>query len=286
MFWNAKNGNIRMDDTSMDYVSFGKGSNTLIMLPGLGDGLTTVKGMAVLMAGLYRSFAKDYTVYVFSRRNNLTAGTSTRDMANDQARAMNILGIKKAYILGISQGGMIAQYLAIDHPDLVEQLILAVTSSRPNELMQNIIEKWMILAEQKDYKSLIINTAEKSYSDKYLNKHRFFYPLLGYVGKPKDFSRFLIQAKSCINHNTYSELEKISCPTLVIGGKCDKIVGIAASQEMSQKIEACKLLIYDTLGHGAYEEAKDFCNQVMDFFQKKEEKEAEKDSGMLYVMKG
>ena len=49
-------------------------------------------------------------------------------MADDQAAAMQILGIDKASVLGVSQGGMIAQYLAIDHPGMVEKLILAVTA--------------------------------------------------------------------------------------------------------------------------------------------------------------
>lgn len=51
----------------MDYISFGNGKDTLIMLPRLGDGLTTVRGMAAMMAVTYRMYAKDYKVYVFSR---------------------------------------------------------------------------------------------------------------------------------------------------------------------------------------------------------------------------
>lgn len=48
---------------------------------------------------------------------------STRDMAEDQAKAMKALGIANANVMGVSQGGMIAQYLAIDHPELVRKLI-------------------------------------------------------------------------------------------------------------------------------------------------------------------
>ena len=47
MLLNAKNGCLKLDDTDMYYISFGKGEKTLIMIPGLGDGLTTVKGMAI-----------------------------------------------------------------------------------------------------------------------------------------------------------------------------------------------------------------------------------------------
>ena len=170
-------------------------------------------------------------------------------MASDQAEALKMLGIKKAKVLGISQGGMIAQYLAIDYPELVEKLVLAVTSSRQNSLSQDVVEKWIIMAEQKDYKSLMIDTAEKSYSEKYLSKYRPLYPILGKLGKPKDFSRFLIQAKSCITHNAYLELDTIACPTLIIGGECDKIVGVEASKELADKIKKSKLYIYSGLVH-------------------------------------
>lgn len=268
MFWNAKNGRIHIGDSDMNYVSFGRGTDILIMIPGLGDGLTTVKGMAIPLAITYRMYAKDYKVYIFSRKNNLKEGYSTRDMANDQAKAMKILGIKKAKVLGISQGGMIAQYLAIDYPDLVEKLVLAVTLSKQNEMTQDVVGNWISMAEQEKYKDLMIDTAEKSYSEGYLKKYRFFYSLLGIVGKPKDFHRFLIQAKSCTHHNTYAELDKILCPTLVIAGECDKIVGVHASKELADKIKMCELFIYKGLGHAAYEEAEDFNSRVLHFFSK------------------
>jgi len=266
MFWNAKNGCVDMDDTDMDYISFGTGKDILIMLPGLGDGLTTVKGMAVPMAVTYRMFGKDYKVFVFSRKNHLKKGISTRDMADDQAKAMKILGIKKAKVLGISQGGMIAQYLAMEHADLVEKLVLAVTSSKQNKMIQETVEKWIQLAEQGNYKELMIDTANKSYSANYLKKYRLLYPILGKIGKPKDFSRFITQANSCIRHDAYTELEKIVCPTLVIGGEDDRIVGADASVEMAEKIKDCNLFMYEGLGHAAYEEAKDFNSRILQFF--------------------
>lgn len=58
MLFHAKNGSVCIDDTDMDYVSFGKGNNVLIMLPRLADGLTTVKGMALTLALTYRAYAK------------------------------------------------------------------------------------------------------------------------------------------------------------------------------------------------------------------------------------
>ena len=168
MFYHAYNGRVCIGDSEMDYISFGNGNRTLIMLPGLGDGLTTVRGMALIFSIMYRIYAKEFTVYVFSRKNHLQEGYSTREMAKDHDKAMTILGISKADVLGISQGGMIAQYLAIDYPDLVNKLILAVTSAKSNELIKKVVGVWIEMAMQGNYKNLMIDTAEKSYSERYL----------------------------------------------------------------------------------------------------------------------
>ena len=268
MFYHAHNGSVRVGNSEMDYISFGSGNKNLIMLPGLGDGLSTVKGMALVFSMMYRAYAKEFTVYVFSRKNHLQERYSTREMAKDQAEAMTVLGLSKADILGISQGGMIAQYLAIDYPDLVHRLILAVTSSMPNETIHKAVGSWMEMAMQGNYKDLIIDTAEKSYSETYLKKYRRLYPILGRIGKPKSFQRFLIQADSCISHNACAELNKITCPTLVIGGDCDQIVGTTAASAIADKVSGSQLLIYSGLGHAAYEEAEDFKERVLRFFLK------------------
>ena len=95
----------------MDYIRFGTGEKTLVMIPGVGDGLKTVKGMALPFAFLYRSLAKDFTVYVFSRRVHLSPEMSTREMAEDLNLAMEALGLLTVALVGVSQGGMISQWL-------------------------------------------------------------------------------------------------------------------------------------------------------------------------------
>lgn len=52
----------------MDYVTFGKGKKPLLIIPGLGDGLATVKGMAQMLALADRDFAIAYQVYVLIAR--------------------------------------------------------------------------------------------------------------------------------------------------------------------------------------------------------------------------
>ena len=268
MIWNAKNGTVRLDGTGMSYVSFGHGDRVLILIPGLSDGLTTVKGKALLLAKPYGCFFDRYTVYMFSRKDDMPEGYSIRDMANDQARAMDALGIGRACVMGVSQGGMIAQYLAIDHPDLVEKLVLAVTAPRVNETIRDCVQTWISLANAGNHKELMIDTAEKSYSADYLKKYRKLYPILGVVGRPSSYDRFLVNAKAILEFDAVHELNRISCPTLVIGGSEDRTVGIEASYELNEQIAGSELFVYQGLGHGAYEEAKDFNQRVFRFLEK------------------
>ncbi len=265
MFYNARENNVIINGIKMNYVEFGHGQKPLIVLPGLSDGLKTVHGQAVTLALYYRQFAKKFKVFIFSRKNVLEKGYTTKDMAKDQKIALEQLGIERSYVLGVSQGGMIAQYLAIDHPKVVEKLIIGVSASKQYEEIHNTVCKWMSLAESNDYKALMIDTCENVYTLKTLKKYRLFYPLISRIGKPKDFCRFLIQANACLTHNAYNELEKIVCPTLIIGGDNDKVVGKDASKEMAGKISESRLIIYKGLGHGAYEESKDFNRQIIDF---------------------
>ena len=255
----AKNGNV----AGMDYVRFGWGERILVMLPGLGDGLQTVKGTALPMALTYRDFAKKFTVYMFSRKNQLPPGYTTRDMARDQAEAMDALGIGQADILGVSMGGMIAQWLAVDYPEKVGRLILVVTSARANPLLTESVEEWISQAKQGDHTALMDSNVRKIYSDAYYRKNKWLVPVMGKVTRPSSYSRFLIQADACMTHDAYEALPRIHAPTLVIGGEQDRCLGGEASREIAARIPGGRLHMYDRWGHGLYEEAKDFHQVVL-----------------------
>ena len=263
MVFGAKNGKIN----ATEYIRFGTGRRTLIILPGLGDGLKTVGGTALPMALMYRMFARDFTVYMFSRRADLPAGHATRDMARDLADAMDGLGIEKADILGVSMGGMIAQWLAIDHPEKVGRLILTVTAARPNEILIASIGEWTAQAEAGDHAALMDSNLRRIYSARYCRQNRWMIPMLGVLTKPKSYDRFLIQAAACLSHDAYTALAGIKAPTLVIGGEQDLALGGEASREIAAQIPGAALKMYPQWGHGLYEEAKDFNDIVLNFLQ-------------------
>ena len=265
MLFHATNGTLEIGDTTMDYIRFGSGKRILIMLPGLGDGLQTVKGTALPMALMYREFAKDFTVYMFSRRNNLSAGYTTRDMARDQAEAMALLDIGQADVFGVSMGGMIAQWLAIDFPERVSKLVLTVTCARPNPILTESVTEWVSLAKEGKHSAFMDSNLRRIYSADYYRRNRWLVPIVGKLTKPKTYDRFFIQAAACLNHDAFSELHRIRAQTLVIGGARDLALGADASKELAARISGAALRMYPQWGHGLYEEEKDFNRVLREF---------------------
>ena len=268
MLYNAKNGTLTLGSTTMDYIRFGTGRKILVMLPGLGDGLRSVKGMALPMAFLYRKFAKEFTVYSFSRKNEMPDGYTTRDMAHDVVNAMDQLGIGSADIFGVSMGGMISQYIAIDHPEKVKKLILTVTCARPNPIIKEAVGEWASCARLGDHTALMDSNVRLIYSEDYYRRNKWMVPIMGKLTKPSSYERFFVMADACLTHNAYDDLHRITAPTLVIGGEQDLCLGGEASREIAACIPAVELSMYEQWGHGLYDEAKDFNLVVMDFLSK------------------
>ena len=262
-----KNGILKLPDWEMEYICFGNGKKILIMLPGLGDGLRTMKGTALPMSVLYRQFTKEYTVYAFSRRSLIPVGHTTRDMAKDQKLAMDALGIEKADVIGVSMGGMIAQWLAADYPETVGKLVLVVTAEKTNDLMKAALNQWIWQAKDGDHTALMDSNLRKIYSEHYYRQNKWMVPILGKLTKPKSYERFLVQADACLTHNTEAVLASIPAQTLVIGGQKDMVLGAEPSMTIAQQIPNAQLMLYPQWGHGLYEEEKTFNATVLTFLR-------------------
>ena len=262
----AKNLTVRLNDgTTVDVARFGYGNRALVMLPGLGDGLHTAKGLALPTAMQYRAFGRGRTVYMISRPRELAEGTTTRDMARMVAATMDRLGVLEADVFGVSMGGMIAQWLAVDHPERVDKLVLCVTVPVCNDLIRENITQWLAFAEEGNHQALMIDTAERMYTPENLKKMRLAYPILGLVGKPRTYDRFRVQAKACLTHDASEVLGAITDRTLVIGGEEDATVGVEGSQVLAEAIHGAELRLFPGFGHGLYEEVPGFCRMVIDW---------------------
>ena len=239
-----------------DYIEFGNGNIPLVLVPGLS--LRRVKGTGLAIARMYRIFADQYKVYLFDRRDDIP----------EVAAAMGELGIRSACVLGISQGGMIAQYLAMEHPELVSRLCLGVTAARPNEVIRTRVKTWIDYISKGDLKSMLNDMLVRMYSDAFIRKYGKLFPALLKFVTLTDSDRFCRASRAILTCNSYDRLEQIRCPVFVIGAMRDQVVSPGASIELAERL-ACPLYMYEEYGHAAYEEAPDFNKRVLGFFEGK-----------------
>ncbi len=83
---------VQADTFTMDYLRFGEGARTLVIIPGLS--VQSVMGSAQAIAESYKLLTEDFTVYVFDRRKEIPASYSIDDMARDTAEAFRLFGVE------------------------------------------------------------------------------------------------------------------------------------------------------------------------------------------------
>ena len=263
--FSVRSGTVALREGSMDYAVFGKGNRNLVMIPGLS--FRDVKGAEMGLAYAFRLFAKEYRVYVFDKCSIINEGCTVGDLADQTAEAMTALGITEADVYGVSLGGMVAQYLAIRYPELVRKLVLGVTLSRQNETVSAVVGSWICLAERGDFNGIVRDMLTVMYSESYVKRYGWLFPVLAKFCVPKNRERFIRLAKSCLTCDAYGELPKIECPVLVLGGAKDMIVTGEASLDIAERL-GCECYIYENSGHSAYDEEKDFNRRILEFLQR------------------
>lgn len=266
MYFTHKVKEVKINGMEMEYAVFGEGDKPLVIIPGLSV-KSVIKG-AGSIASAYRRFGEDFKIYVFDRRKNISEGYNLRNMADDTAAAMKEIGIKNACIFGASQGGMIAQYIAIFYPELVGKLILGSSMSRFNKTADKILREWIGFAERGDITSLNESFAENLYTEKFSEMFREMMTSANRDATQEDLRRFILLAKACEGFDAYSMLDRIKCPTLVIGAKHDRVLTGQASVEMAEKL-GCELYMYEDYGHCVYDEALDYKDRMYAFFKSK-----------------
>ena len=248
--YNAENKTVMLPSgAEMYYAKFGKGSKQLVMIPGLN--IVDMSGTGNNLAYFYRKFTKDFTVYVFDRRKGRDPGCTLRSMADDVAGAMKTLNINHACVVGVSQGGMIAQYLAAYHPELVKRLVLGVTAAKKNPLMISAVDEWLAMAENGDLQGVLTKTYDKMYTEKQMKLYRRLIPFMMRFTKLMEIERFAYHARAIYSLDSFDILDRIKCPVLVLGAELDKITTAEGSREIADKL-GCKLHIFPNEGHAAY----------------------------------
>lgn len=256
---------ISLDNTYMNVIQFGSGKKQMVMIAGVS--LCGLEGQLEAVSGAYSLFDEDYTISLFDRRKVLPEGFMVSDMANDVLTCLDELGIEKADFYGVSQGGMIAQYIAIHHPERVNKLVLCSTISRPTEVMLKNAKEWLSLAKEKDVVGLNRHFFNVVYSKAFLEGVKDLLPVLEQQGTAADCERFEVLANALLYFDVYDKLDKIKCPVLVLGDKNDHTIGVDGMMELIDKLD-CESYLYDCYSHAVYDEASDIKGRIKEFLDK------------------
>lgn len=261
---------VKTDNFEMDYLKFGTGARTLVLLPGMS--LKSPMGLASMVADSYKIFTDDFTVYLFDRKKNFGESYPMEQMAADTAEAMDALGIERACFIGISQGGMISQIIAEQYPQKVERLALGCSASRLNEMSRAVMTEWKRLADARDIEALCSNFIDKVFSAETIRKYKKSLMRMNTNATEQDMARFCVLAKACLAFEAYEGLSRLKCPTLVLGAELDQVLGVIASREIAEVLKQngvpTELYVYENYGHAAYDEAPDFRSRILEFLKK------------------
>ncbi len=262
---------LTIDALEMDYMQFGNGDKTMVILPGLG--VQSVMGSADAIAQAYKQFADEYTVYLFERRNDIPETYSVEEMAKDTAAALRALGLEDIYLCGASMGGMISMDIAIEDPDLVKKVVIGSSAACvTDEQYDKSIGAWVRLAEEKDAEGLYLAFGEQVYPEEVFEQYRDYLTETAKTVTDEELRRFIIQGKGIKGYDVTDKLSSIQCPLLAIGAKDDKVLGGDATEKIAELLKDhpdCESYVYeDGYGHAAYDTAPDFKDRMQEFFSK------------------
>ena len=248
----------------MDYITFGSGKKTFVILAGMS--LCSIRGLGEAIADAFRIMTEDYTVYAFDHRRDLPEGFTAQDMAEDVAQALRQLGVTEADFMGFSLGGMVLQCLAMDHPALVHAAVLCATACTPNPTSQENFTLWIDAARTGDVRLVNYVFYRRLWTEETYTQNEALLPSLLTAGTPEQCPGFAVQSNICLTFDRASELGKIRCPVLVIGSKGEKIFSGEASQFLAEKL-GCECHLYEGFGHAVCDEAPDFKERILRFYR-------------------
>jgi len=208
------------------------------------------------------AFMKHYRVITFDNRgvgktDKPTGAYSTKMMADDTVGLMDHLGIKKAHVLGMSMGGMIAQAVAIGYPQRIDRLVLACTyagRSGPSGLSPEY-PKALGFDENytdDDARSMPILKVVNSLYSLAFNRLVFkimFVPMAKIQARLNGNTGLHGQLEAVLAHNTLDNLPAVKVPTLVICGTKDRVIRPSSSEVIAKLIPNAKLVQIDGGSH-------------------------------------
>lgn len=197
--------------------------------------------------------------------------TSIDDMAADAIALLDHLEIESCVVMGASMGGAVAQRIAIDHPERVSALVLAITWGRPVEYSLRQYRLGQTIADA------IGAEAVRSAGLIQMFTPRFFevgaevvdrwMAVLDGPGAPPPAGADVLRAhlQALEKHDVLEDLRAVAVPTLVVGGRLDLLAPYLAAEELAAAIPGARLETFET-GHGLMIEEMDRFNEVLGDF--------------------
>ena len=205
--------------------------------------------------------AAQHRVIAFDNRGVGASGGSTPDtieaMAHDAVAFIRALGFEKVDLLGFSMGGMIAQLIAADEPQLVRKVILAGTGPAGGEGITKVtrlshfdtLRGLLTLQDPKQFLFFTRTPAGRRAGKEFLarlkertqNRDKRI-SLRSYGAQLKAIHRWGQQSPA--------DLSAIHQPVLVANGETDRMVPTSNSRDLAQRLPNADLVIYPDAGHG------------------------------------
>ena len=267
-----KNGTIKNNGQELYYEIHGEGA-PLVLIMGIGYDAS--------LWGLYQvpALSKEFQVIVFDNRD---VGRSSKangpytiaDMADDVAGLMDGLQIKRAHMLGISMGGMIALEFALRHPERVDKLILSGTGAATGLAKFDPISIWDFV-KQHDKEGLTFAAQQFLwlFSTDFLRNHQAVDQTLALLASnpnpvsPEAYSR---QASAYLQHNALDRIHNVKAATLVITGEQDRLTPPWIGRELAEGIPGAKFQLIEGPGSShilPIERPDDFNSAVLSFLK-------------------
>jgi 3-oxoadipate enol-lactonase len=244
-------GLARVGDIELDYERSGSGAPLLAIM---GMSGTALHWGEPFLKALRKSFEViTYDHRGVGRSTRLDGSVTIAEMAADAAGLLRALELDSAHVLGISMGGMIAQELALEHPEAVRTLTLGCTycggegaGLTAPEVMQRLTEAMLSGDRQRALRvGWEINVSAALAADA-ATYERFLAVAEQYaVAVPV----VMAQAQACMAHDTHARLSALTMPTLVIHGTDDEMLPVSNGRLIASLIPGARLEILEGAGH-------------------------------------
>lgn len=188
--------------------------------------------------------------------------------ARDLVGLLDALGLERAHLLGLSNGGVIAMSVAARHPDRVAGLVLVDTFAHSDVLMQAKLDSWVAALEAGGPEARFDVALPWIWSRAFLAQHADEVRALREraAQAPTHAVRALIEGARQID--VRSLLPSIQAPTLVLVGEEDVLTPIWYAREIVEAIPHASLVVIGGAGHAPTIERPDIVNALAVVFFK------------------